>query len=102
MKTTFKEYIEFCIAKDLEFDAVIGNVDMPCTFCFTDDMKITDYCMVQFGDLLSSECEVKVDPIGRYTDAVVVNFDDYKKGERFTWAVAGYIGESEYKKLFGC
>lgn len=102
MKTTFKEYIEFCIAKDLEFDAEIGNVDMPCTFCFCDDTKITDYCMEKYGDLLNSECEVKADPTGKYTDVVIVNYDNYIKGMRFTNAVAGYISEEEYKKLFDC
>ena len=102
MKTTFKEYIELCIAKDLEFDAIIGDVEMPATFCFCDNMKITDYCMEKYGDLLNSECEVTADPIGRQTEIVEVFYDDDEKGERFTWAVAGYIADSEYKKLFDC
>lgn len=102
MKRIFKEYIEHCIANDLEFDAVIGDVDMPCTFCFSDDMKITDYCMEKYGDLLNSECEVRVDPTGKYTNVVEVFYDDDEKGERFSWAMAGYIGESEYKRLFDC
>ena len=65
-------------------------------------MKITDYCMSKYGDLLNSDCEVIVDPTGRYTDTVIVDYDDDTKGEQFTWAVAGYISESEYKKLFDC
>lgn len=102
MKTKFIDYIKYCIAHDLEFDAEIGNVDMPATFSFCDDMKFTDYCMEKYGDLLNSECEVKYDLTGRYTDAVIVDYDDYKKGKEFTWAVAGYISEDEYKKLFDC
>lgn len=102
MKTTFKEYIEYCIRKDLEFDAVIGDVDMPCTFGFCDDMKITNYCMEKYGDLLNSSCEVTVDSTGRYTDVVIVDYDNYEKGESFSYAVAGYISETEYKRLFDC
>lgn len=102
MKTTFKEYIELCIAKDLEFDAVIGDVDMECTFCFYDGMKITDYCMEKYGDLLNSECEVTFNTNGYNTDVVEVFYDDDKKGNRFAWAVAGYVSETEYKKLFDC
>ena len=100
MKTTFKEYIEYCIAKDLEFDAVIGDVDVDCTFCFCPDMKITDYCMEEYGDLLNSPCEVLADKTGRYADVVVVEYDNYCKGRQFAWALAGYIKETEYKKLF--
>lgn len=102
MKVKFVDYIKFCIAHDLEFNAVIGDVDMPATFSFYNYMEITDYCMEKYGDLLNSDCEVKYDPTGRYTDVVIVNYDDYRKGEEFTWVVAGYISESEYKKLFNC
>lgn len=102
MKLKFIEYLKFCIAHDLEFDAVIGDVDMPATFCFCSDMEFTDYCMEKYGDLLNSECEVKYDTTGRNTDIVIVNYPDENKGEQFTWAVAGYISETEYKKLFNC
>lgn len=96
----FIEYIEKAIKEDLEFDAVIGDVDMPATFGFCDDWVITDYCMEKYGDLLESEIEVQKDPTGYYTDVVIVDYDDYKKGERFAWAVTGYVSESEWDKLF--
>lgn len=102
MKTKFVDYIKYCIAHDLEFDAVIGGIEAPATFSFWDAMEITDYCMEKYGDLLSSECEVKFDPTGRYTDCVVVDYDDEKVGERFAYAVAGYVSETEYNKLFNC
>ena len=38
MKLRFIEYMKYCIVHDIEFDAVIGDVDMPATFCFCDDM----------------------------------------------------------------
>lgn len=102
MKVKFIDYLKFCIAHDLEFDAVIGDVDMPATFCLCDDMEFTDYCMEKYGDLLNSDCEVKYDTSGRDTDVVIVDYDDENKGEQFTWAVAGYISDTEYKKLFNC
>ena len=101
MRLKFIDYMKFCIAHDLEFDANIGNRDMPCTFGFTDDTKFTKYCMKKYGDLLNSMCEVKYDPTGRHTDTVIVDYDDYEKGEQFTWALAGYIADSEWNKLFG-
>ena len=102
MRLKFIDYLRFCIAhEDLEFDAVIGDVDMPCTFCFSSDMKITDYCMKKYGDLLNSECEVKYDTTGRHTDVVIVDYNDAEKGEQFALAFAGYIADSEFKKLFG-
>ena len=102
MRLKFIEYMKFCIVHDLEFDAVIGDVDMPATFCFCDDMKFTDYCMEKYGDLLNSECEVQYDATGRYTDVVIVDYDDDEKGEQFAYALAGYISDTEYKKLFDC
>ena len=102
MRMKFIEYMKFCIAHDLEFDAVIGDVDMPATFSFCDDMKFTDYCINKYGDLLNSECKVKYDSTGRCTDTVIVDYDDYEKGKRFTYAVAGYVSETEYEKLFNC
>lgn len=102
MRMKFIEYLKFCIAHDLEFDAVIGDVDMPATFSFCDDMKFTEYCMDKYGDLLNSDCEVKYDLSGRSTDAVIVDYDDYEKGEAFTWAIAGYVSDTEYEKLFDC
>lgn len=96
----FIEYIEKTIKENLEFDAVIGDVDMPATFGFCDDWVITDYCMEKYGDLLESEIEVRKDPTGWYTDVVIVDYDNYKKGEKFAYAVAGYVSESEWNKLF--
>lgn len=98
----FVDYIKKCIKEDLEFDAIIGDVEMPATFCFWDAMKITDYCMQKYGKLLNSNCEVKPDITGRHTDVVIVHCDDEAMGTRFTWAVAGYITDTEYQKLFDC
>lgn len=96
----FLEYIEKAIKEDIEFDAVIGDVDMPATFCFCDSWVITDYCKQKYGDLLNSEIEVHEDPTGHHTTCVEVFYDDYKVGEEFSMALAGYISEGEWNMLF--
>lgn len=100
MKGTFKEILDYYGAHDLEFDAVIGDVDMPATYSFCGQLKISEYCQEKYGTLLNAPAEVKYDPTGRHTDTVIVDFDDDRLGERFTWAVAGYVSEEEYNKLF--
>ena len=89
----FIDYINERIKDEKEFDAIIGDVDMPATFGFCDDWVITDYCKSKYGPLLESEIKV-------YDDVVEVFYDDDEIGERFCWSVAGYISESEWEKLF--
>lgn len=96
----FHEYIEERIKDEMEFDATIGGVDMPATLGFCDSWVLTDYCREKYNDLLNSEITVYSDPTGRYTDAVEVAYDDYKVGYEFCYAVAGYVSESEWDKLF--
>lgn len=100
MEGTFEEILEFYGSHDLEFDAVIGDVDMDATYCFSGVLQITDYCRQKFGDLLNSKTKVIYDKTGRNTDCVVVDYSDYNIGKQFTLAVAGYISDEEYKKLF--
>ena len=71
---------------------------MPATFGFCDDWVITDYCKEKYEKLLESEIIVHEDPT--YIDVVEVLYDDYEIGEKFAYAVAGYIGETEWNKLF--
>ena len=97
---TFLEYIEERIKDGEEFDAVIGDVDMPATLGFCDDWKITDYCKSKYGELLNSEIVVHEDPTGNYTTSVEVLYNNEEIGEQFCWAVAGYVAESEWNKLF--
>ena len=94
----FIDYINERIKDGEEFDAVIGGVDMPATFGFCDDWTITDYCKEKYRELLESEIVVhkRID----YLDVVEVLYDNDKIGEKFAWAVAGYIGETEWNKLF--
>ena len=96
----FIEYINERIKDGEEFDAIIGGVDMPATLGFCDDWTITDYCKEKYGELLESEIEIHKDPTGMYTDTVEVLYDNANIGEKFCWSVAGYIGETEWNKLF--
>ena len=102
MRLRFIDYLKYCVAHDLRFDCCIGDIEMPHTYEFLSNMTFTKYCMDKYGDLLNSMCEVKYDPRGRHTDVVIVDYHDSKKGEQFTHAVAGYILDSEYQKLFNC
>ena len=94
----FIEYIEERIKDEAEFDVIVDGVDMPATLGFCDDWVITYYCKEKYEDLLNSEIDVY-----EYThdiDTVEVLYDDYRVGEQFCWAVAGYIDETEWNRLF--
>ena len=95
----FIEYINERIKDGEEFDAIIGGVGMPATLGFCEDWIITDYCKEKFGELLNSEITI-IPEDESYPECVEVHYDDYKMGEKFCWAVAGYIEEIEWDKLF--
>lgn len=98
---TFKEYIEKAIEEEFDFDSIIGDVDMPATFCSYDEMKITDYCMEKYGDLLNSEVK-ELYSTSDYYKTIEVFYNNDKVGRDFIYAAAGYIDDYEYKKLFDC
>lgn len=100
VEVKFIEYINERIKDGQEFDAIIGDVDMPATFGFCDDCVITDYCIKLFGELLNSEIVEHIDTTGHCTTSVEVLYDNHYIGEQFCWAVAGYISDSEWNKLF--
>ena len=97
---TFLKYIEDRIKDEEEFDVAIGGVDMPATLGFCSNWVITDYCKDKYGELLNSKIIVHIDMTGRYTDSIEVLYDDAKIGSEFCLAVAGYVSESEWDKLF--
>ena len=94
----FIDYMKKCIKEDIEFDAIIGDVEMPYTFCFTSDMKFTKYCKEKYKELLESEIRIENND---YFNVIEVLYDDEVVGERFAAALAGYVSEKEYEKLFG-
>jgi hypothetical protein len=98
VEMTFLEYINARIEDGEEFDAVIGDEDMPATFGFCDDNVITDYCKEKYGELLNSNIEIMKCP--HSIDTVIVDYNSSEVGQMFSWAVAGYVSESEWDKLF--
>lgn len=94
---TFLEFInEHLIKNQEEYDAVIGDVDMPATLGMCEDWVITDYCKEKFGKLLDSKCKIIND-----TTVEVIDDIDYRIGRNFCYSVAGYIDCEEFDKLFG-
>lgn len=93
---TFAEYIvNHAIPNALEFDCIIGDVDMPATLCWDTDYKLLPAVFEVFGDLLNSEINILNDGL------IEVLYDDYEEGERFCWAQAGYVDCSDYIAWFG-
>ena len=98
---TFADYIREKIKTGDEFDSIIGDVDMPATSSFLPRTELTDYCFEKYGELLNSPCKVIKEGTETETEVVEVFCDDYKMGESFIYACAGYVSVSEDEKLFG-
>jgi hypothetical protein len=81
--------------EELDCDLIIGGSDMPASFYWDAECLITDYGVEQFLSIL--ETAYTRLPNGN----MEIHCDDYVLGERFTLAAAGYIGETEYSKIFG-
>lgn len=96
----FIEYIEERIKDEQEFDVMVGGIFMSMTMSFGDDWIITDYCKEKYADLFNSEIEIIHDNTGKYLDVANVLYNDDKVGRRFCWAVAGYVAEDEWNKMF--
>lgn len=80
---------------DLDCDLIIGNVDMPATFIWNEDSKITEYGVERFKPIMEA----------RYTKLpngnIEIHCDNDKLGEDFCLAAAGYIGTREHTRIFG-
>lgn len=98
---TFREYLTE--NKEAEFDMIIGDVEMPATVVWTEDMKITEYFEQKYSVMLDSNIEIRKDPKGNYTMSIELLDENIppKKGEEFVWALAGYCSTEEYDKLVG-
>lgn len=94
---TFYEYIQERIKNQEEFEAIIGGSEMTATFSFG-DWTFTDYCMEVYGELLES-LVVELDDF-HGTKSVEVDYEDDLLGIQFCKAVAGYVSDEEWNKLF--
>lgn len=81
--------------RELNCDLKVGNVDMPASFVWNEDSKISEYGAKKYRPLMDA-------PVRFLHDGTLeLLCDDWKMGEEFCMAAAGYIGESEYQKIFG-
>ena len=98
---TFREYLQE--NAEAEFDMIIGDVEMPATVVWNEDMQITEYFEEKYSQMLNSTIEIHEDPKGKYTTCIELLDETIssKKGEEFVWALAGYCSTEEYDKLIG-
>lgn len=91
-----KTFLDFLRGKkELECELIIGNSDMPATFVWDEESNITPYGEEYYAPIL--DAPYKVLDNGN----IEVFCDSYKLGEHFVLALAGYIGEKEWERLFG-
>jgi len=79
----------------MDTDLIIGDVEMPASLVWDEDSTITDYGVEKFMPLMEAEYTVLEN------GNIEIHCDDYKLGEDFCLAAAGYIGIGESKKIFG-
>jgi hypothetical protein len=79
---------------DFDCDLIIGNSDMPASFVWNSDDRLTEYGIEKFRPIL--EADYKILPNGN----IEVLCDDWNLGEIFCLTVAGYISEAEYNRIF--
>ena len=80
---------------EIDCDLIIGGADMSATFVWDKENSITDYGVEKFKAVLTAEY-TKL-PNGN----IEIHCDDYELGEEFVLAAAGYIGTTEFAKIFG-
>lgn len=79
----------------LDCDLIIGKRTMPATFVWNEDSRITEYGLEKYRPILEAEYQLMEN------DSIEIFCDDYKMGEEFCYAAAGYISNKEYKMIFG-
>lgn len=79
---------------DFDCGAVFGDVDCPDIVWYEDDM-ITDDGYEEWKDVLDAEAVYDED-----NNVLIVDDVDYKRGESFCYALAGYVSETLYNKWF--
>lgn len=91
--TTFLELLRS--GEEFDCDLVIGGAEMPASFVWSEDDEITAYGTEKYRSILEA-------PFERLDNGnIEVLCDDWRLGEEFCLAVAGYIGDAEYRRIFG-
>lgn len=100
-KMKFIDYLRKVNAEESEFDACVGDVDMPATYCGDSDIYLDNpYLHEKYGDLLNAECYIIKGRIAGDTPVCVVDNVSYKLGHDFFMSAAGYCSVTEYSRLF--
>lgn len=89
---TFGELLNSNQAFDCEL--IIGDVDMPASFVWDEESRITPYGCDYFKPLMACSYELLENGNISIADCNEVT------GEKFTMACAGYISTSEFNKMF--
>lgn len=97
----FYEYLREVNAEEREFDAYVGNVCMPATYVGEKGIYLDNpYLHEKYGTLLNAEVEIAKPKREGNTEVCVIDGVSVELGGSFFWAAAGYVSDSEYKKLF--
>lgn len=90
------KFIEYLRQHDeFECELIIDNSDMPATFVW--DSSYVDFTkdgLEKYDKILNAEIEII------NNDCIEIMCDDYELGRHFVLAMAGYISEKEYHRLF--
>lgn len=79
---------------EMDCEIIVGNCDMPATFVWGEDFFVSDYGYEKFKTLLDAKFNIL--PNGN----IEILCNDWKLGEAFIQASAGYISQKEYDKIF--
>ena len=79
----------------LDCGLMIGGCDMPASFVWDEKSLITDYGIKRFESIMHAQYTSL--PNGN----IEIHCDDDILSEEFCLAAAGYIGNTEYIKIFG-
>jgi hypothetical protein len=81
---------------DIDCDLIIGDCDMPASFVWYNDgdVVITEAGYQKFKSLMDSPYEILKN------GNIEIFCDDDALGEKFVYAAAGYISDSDYKLYF--
>jgi hypothetical protein len=80
--------------EEIDCDLIVGDVDMPASFVWGPDIKLTNYGVEKFSKLLNSSYTILAN------GNIEIHCNDDNIGYDFTLSAAGYINDQEYKRIF--
>lgn len=80
---------------ELDCPVIIGDVEMPADFCWDENARVTQEGYLAFRSLM--DCEVEYD---EDKNLLEIPNGNPTEGERFAYALAGYVNDKYYKTWF--